>query len=622
MGLGYKVMVLQFKDSGLNDLPAQCDVNDLYVRDPSKFKKIFDKMIRKAKAFEIEDEEEEEESWSAKEFAQFAFELGLKTHFVPNESDPYYCSLPNDTIQIYPIKSSSVRMWLVGKAMEKEGRAISNSLMENIVSIFQGVCQMGEETPTELAKRFGASGSGSSMCLHINMGDRMNAVRVDKDGVAIVKEAPVKFSQSKLQMPQLLPNLEADISDIERVLKYTNFKTIHDEILFLTYLVGCMFPRYKRPMIILGGEFGSGKTTHLQIAKTLIDPSFNGQYHPRDGGLLLSSDAESVEGLIQHAQWAATLFLDNLSHLRIPVSDLLCSFITGGGTSVRALYTNNEQFPMIANPLVGINGITLVADRPDLLSRSIIFEVVKPKSYRTDGELWGEFNIDRPYILGAMYQLASMAIGVMDESKFEDVTRLGEYDTICRVVAGFMGYTDAQYMEAIAESDRRRKQGATEGSVVAQSIQVWFAKMVAWGENVKITEVGSMKFQITNESGGDSNGYGNRPEVVDVTYDRTTGTYYVTTFLEKFYKGLKHVADFELSALDTFPRSSIHLSRQLGSLKSSMEQTSGITWVTQSVQNRNKYTFSISRTDAVRMLDLYGRIKPEEVDQGSLIDQL
>ena len=63
---------------------------------------------------------------------------------------------------------------------------------------------------------------------------------------------------------------------------------------------------------------------------------------------------------------------DNLSRLPEELSDNLSVLATGGGFSVRTLYTNREEEIFYAQRPDALNGISQFASRGDLVDRAIV----------------------------------------------------------------------------------------------------------------------------------------------------------------------------------------------------------------------------------------------------------
>jgi hypothetical protein len=89
------------------------------------------------------------------------------------------------------------------------------------------------------------------------------------------------------------------------------------------------------------------------------------------------------------------------------LSDGLCRLATGGSFAVRQLYTDDDEVLFqAARPLL-VNRIEDVISRPDLADRSIFLTVppVADARRQSEQELWRQFELARPRILGALLDL-------------------------------------------------------------------------------------------------------------------------------------------------------------------------------------------------------------------------
>ena len=98
------------------------------------------------------------------------------------------------------------------------------------------------------------------------------------------------------------------------------------------------------------------------------------------------------------------LAFDNLSGLPHWLSDGLCRLATGGSFAVRQLYTDDEEMLFEAARPILLNGIEEVVSRPDLGDRAIFLTLapIGEVQRRPESELWREFEVARPCILGAL----------------------------------------------------------------------------------------------------------------------------------------------------------------------------------------------------------------------------
>ena len=110
----------------------------------------------------------------------------------------------------------------------------------------------------------------------------------------------------------------------------------------------------------------------------------------------------SERDLYVQAQNNYVLSFDNQRTLHKRHSDWLCRMVTGGGYSTRRLYTNSEDEVFSASRPIILNGITQIADQPDLIDRSIFINipVIDKNTRKPEKELLNSMNSLNPMILG------------------------------------------------------------------------------------------------------------------------------------------------------------------------------------------------------------------------------
>jgi len=177
-------------------------------------------------------------------------------------------------------------------------------------------------------------------------------------------------------------------------------------------------PRDPYPILVLQGEQGSGKSTLASMLRSLVDPA------KADKTSLPTSERD----LYVQAHNNYVLSFDNQRTLRKWKSDWLCRMATGGGYSTRRLYTNSEEEVFdLTRPII-LNGITQIADQPDLIDRSIVINLptTERAQRKTEGELWAAFNELRPRIFGQICDLLA-SILAQDENQITDLPRMADF---------------------------------------------------------------------------------------------------------------------------------------------------------------------------------------------------
>jgi hypothetical protein len=146
------------------------------------------------------------------------------------------------------------------------------------------------------------------------------------------------------------------------VYDFINLKDENTKFLFLCYLVVAFVPDIPIAALILHGVQGTAKTTLLKIVKRLLDPSV----------VEVRGNVKSQEDFVLSAFRNRVLFFDNITTVPEWLSDAICRTVTGEGQEKRTLYTDEDTTFFEYVRVVGLAGINMVTNRPDLLDRSVI----------------------------------------------------------------------------------------------------------------------------------------------------------------------------------------------------------------------------------------------------------
>jgi hypothetical protein len=127
------------------------------------------------------------------------------------------------------------------------------------------------------------------------------------------------------------------------------------------------------------------------------------------------------------AGWVTAL--DNLSHLAPDLSDLMCCIVTGAETIKRALYTDGDVVrARYRRPLL-LTGIDVGVIRPDLAERLLPLRLERPRTRRTEAELWTEFEDVLPVVLGSLLDLTVKVRAV--EADIPTDLRMADFAHLC-----------------------------------------------------------------------------------------------------------------------------------------------------------------------------------------------
>ena len=173
------------------------------------------------------------------------------------------------------------------------------------------------------------------------------------------------------------------------------------------------------PQLVLHGEHCSAKTTAAKIFRKLIDPNTSD----------LRSPPKNEENIRVQARNGWVLGYDNLSGIPDWLSDALCRISTGGGMSVRQLYTNTDEVIFDGTRPIVLNSIEEIATRSDLMDRAVILKLPPiPEVNRLgDKELWQRFNAAHPYILGGLMDAVSRGLRNLAQVRLDRAPRMADF---------------------------------------------------------------------------------------------------------------------------------------------------------------------------------------------------
>jgi hypothetical protein len=241
--------------------------------------------------------------------------------------------------------------------------------------------------------------------IYLDLADEQwRAVDIGPDGWRVVECPPVRFRRPAGILPLSVPEQGGSI---EALNSFLNLPSRNDFVLIVAWLLAALRAGGPYPLLAISGEQGSAKTVLSKLLKALIDPN---------AAPVRSLSREERELMIA-ANNGYLLAFDNLSGLPSWLSDALCRLATGGSFAVRQLYTNDEEILFEAARPILLNSIEEVVSRPDLGDRAIFLTLapIGEAQRRPENELWREFEIARPRILGALLDAVVHGLRAMSD---------------------------------------------------------------------------------------------------------------------------------------------------------------------------------------------------------------
>jgi len=386
---------------------------------------------------------------------------GNATFFHDQREDGFARFLIKGHYEIRSTSSRAFRNWLTGLYYEYTKRVPSSMIIKGAIDTLGYFARMGKECNLSVRTAW------DNGAIYYDLGD-WRAVKIDAYGWEIVNEPPILFKHFNLQQPQVTP-IKSDYKILGDprtgsggIFKWVNLKDRHSQILYAVNLVAGLVPDIKKPLDCCHGDSGAGKTSALEVKKLLLDPYF-----------VTTLDHETTKAeLIQAMSHNAYFLLTNLTSMPLWLSNLLSQTVEGKGLVKRQLYTDDSDFGYDFKHSFGSDGISLVIERSDLFSRSIIyrFEEIGEEERIPDKDFSEGFNKERPKILGAMFTTLSQMMRVYPEIGLDRTPRMGSFAKYGSAVAVALGIEQQYFLNAYFSNLALQHLNVLESHPIAQAL--------------------------------------------------------------------------------------------------------------------------------------------------------
>ncbi|CUH88851.1 DNA primase (bacterial type) [Phaeobacter sp. CECT 5382] len=372
------------------------------------------------------------------------------------QGEPYVTLRRKGHLENWATGSKVFRDYLAYAHYKTEGKAPSNATLDDKRRMLEGMARFEGETHPVFSRV-----ASIGRTLYLDLGDDdWQSVAITSEGWQVVSHSPARFRRSPAM--QGLPKPERHPDGINLLREFLNVGSEDDFRMLVAWVLGCFHPKGPYPILILSGEQGSAKSTTAQTLRDLIDPA---QPSTR-------STPNSEQDLVIAAMHNHVLSFDNLSTVRPAMADAFCRIATGGGFGTRKLHSDSDEVLFNATRPCLLNGIPDLAARPDLADRSIGIHlpVIPAAKRKTLGAFNRDFAKAKPFILGALLDAVSCALGRIDSVSLSEAPRMADFAKWVVAAEPSLGWTQGAFLDSYGANRSRSDQAAIEGNPVALAI--------------------------------------------------------------------------------------------------------------------------------------------------------
>ncbi len=332
----------------------------------------------------------------------------------------------NEHRETWPVQSRGFRRWLKRRFFEEMSGAPNGEAVAAALGVIEAKAQ--HDTPVrDVSVRVGELNDK----IYLDLCDAdWRAVEVDATGWRVIDRPDIRFRRTPDMRPLPEPEEGGSVDGLRPLLNIPGEEKAKpgeaqghgrddDFILAVSYELACLRGRGPYPVMAIGGEQGSAKSTRSALLCSTVDPR-----HPR-----LYSLPRDERDLVVAARNRHVLAFDNISGLRPWQSDNLCRLASGAGFTVRQLYTDADEFVFAGARPVILNGIEEVVERPDLAERSVfaVCEPVSRENRKSEEEVWSSFEAVHASVLGALLYAVSTGLKRFPEIRPPDLPRMADF---------------------------------------------------------------------------------------------------------------------------------------------------------------------------------------------------
>ncbi len=387
--------------------------------------------------------------------------LGESAELWCSPSGDAYATVPvDDHSEHLPVESAQFEDWLFSTFRFAYGRTPKTEPINQASKSLASVARTGKVVHPVYIRVGWADGEvWVDLC-----GEKWQAVRITTAGWEVVAKPTVRFARNSLMRALPTPQQGGSLAALRPLLNVCD----EDYPTVLAFLVGCFLGKGTFPILCPHGAAGSGKSTLMRQVSELIDP----RNDSASTGVPANNDALM---LVAEASWLQPF--NNATKLTVEQSNTLCTLVEGASLHKRTHYSNKGLTVVSARRPAILNGVSLVPDQTDLLSRCLPIGLVAREEgqHQTEEALNASLASVLPQVTGGLYTAVSVALARFASVHLEDPPRLHDFARWATAAEPALELPEGTVVLALGRTRRDSSAAAIEASPLPTVIRLVLA---------------------------------------------------------------------------------------------------------------------------------------------------
>lgn len=403
-----------------------------------------------------EKEAEKEKETQAQKLVKLASAAEL---FHTTDQEAYAIIPVGEHKEVWAVGSRHFKLWLRQIYFAATDKNPSDQSLKDACGQLESMALFGRDSKKPVTHEVFVRVAGDGERIYLDLcNPNWEVVEITAAGYRVLKESPVKFVRTKDM--QALPS-PSSTGDINKLKDFVNCSDV-DWHLIVAWLLAAFSPSGPYPILEVGGEQGSAKSTLCKILKAITDPN----------RAPLNSLPKEEKDLAILAKAERVLAFDNMSGLPQGISDIFCRVSTGGAFKARKLFTDDDQCVFELQRPVVWNGIEDIATKGDLLERTlkIFLPSIGEQGRRDERTFWQEFDRALPSILAGICSVLSSILKRLPHTELVEKPRLADFALWIAAAEESLGWEVGSFSSMYRDHRNEENRSAAEGDDLCQAV--------------------------------------------------------------------------------------------------------------------------------------------------------